>query len=247
MLMTFVQFFFFHLLFDFPFQPDKWVQDKEAKKHRSKYLYIHTLLHGIGAWCVGVRVLGFGGITKALCIAVIIAFSHGLIDWLKLMFQNDKNKPLLFFIDQLLHIAVLAAAALYMHGMPEVTEEAVNKAIIVACSLLFLYNPSSLLVLMLMKVFKIEVRDEQLKPVAGLEAGKYIGILERMFVLGFILSNHWEGIGFLLGAKSVFRFGDLRGEKDRELTEYFLVGTLLSFALASITGMAALKLIEWFT
>jgi hypothetical protein len=75
-------------------------------------------------------------------------------------------------------------------------------------------------------------------------AGKYIGILERLFVFIFVITDNWEGIGFLLAAKSVFRFGDLKESKDRKLTEYILIGTLLSFAIAITTGLLVLKLIE---
>lgn len=53
----------------------------------------------------------------------------------------------------------------------------------------------------------------------------------------FIITNHWEGIGFLIAAKSVFRFGDLSQAKDRKLTEYILIGTLLSFGLAIVFGI----------
>ena len=60
----------------------------------------------------------------------------------------------------------------------------------------------------------------------------------------FVLSGHWEGIGFLIAAKSVFRFVDLRESKDRKLTEYILIGTLLSFALAITTGMLVLYLVQ---
>ncbi len=68
-------------------------------------------------------------------------------------------------------------------------------------------------------------------------AGKYIGILERLFVYLFIISNHWEAIGFLLAAKSVFRFGDIKESRQRKMTEYILIGTLLSFGLAILVGM----------
>jgi hypothetical protein len=47
-----------------------------------------------------------------------------------------------------------------------------------------------------------------------------------------------------LAAKSVFRFGDLKESKDRKLTEYILIGTLLSFGIAIASGIVALKLIE---
>ena len=75
-------------------------------------------------------------------------------------------------------------------------------------------------------------------------AGKYIGILERLFVFTFIIAGNWGAIGFLLAAKSVFRFGDLRESKDRKLTEYILIGTLLSFGIAIGTAMLVLKLNE---
>jgi hypothetical protein len=76
------------------------------------------------------------------------------------------------------------------------------------------------------------------------KAGRYIGILERLFVFTFVITNHWEAIGFLLAAKSVFRFGDLTVSKDRKLTEYILIGTLLSFGLAILLGVLYLQTLK---
>jgi hypothetical protein len=56
-------------------------------------------------------------------------------------------------------------------------------------------------------------------------------------VFAFVVSNNWEAVGFLLAAKSVFRFGDLKESKDRKLTEYVLIGTLLSFGIALFLGI----------
>ena len=75
-------------------------------------------------------------------------------------------------------------------------------------------------------------------------AGKYIGMLERLFVFTFVITGNWEAIGFLLAAKSVFRFGDLKESKDRKLTEYILIGTLLSFGLAIATGLLINELLK---
>jgi hypothetical protein len=69
-------------------------------------------------------------------------------------------------------------------------------------------------------------------------AGKWIGIIERILILTFILVNQWAPIGFLLAAKSVFRFGDLRESKDQKRTEYILIGTLMSFTMAIIVGIS---------
>ena len=46
-----------------------------------------------------------------------------------------------------------------------------------------------------------------------------------------------EAICLLITAKSVFRFNDLKESNSRKLTEYILIGTLLSFGLAIMTGL----------
>lgn len=74
-------------------------------------------------------------------------------------------------------------------------------------------------------------------------AGKWIGYLERILILTFILTGNAEGIGFLLAAKSVFRFGELSKAQDIKTTEYVLIGTLASFTVAILVGFATLLLI----
>jgi len=68
------------------------------------------------------------------------------------------------------------------------------------------------------------------------KAGRYIGVLERLFFFAFVVTNLWEALGFFLAAKSVFRFGDLTSSKDRKLTEYILIETLLSFGITIFLG-----------
>lgn len=59
----------------------------------------------------------------------------------------------------------------------------------------------------------------------------------------FIVTGHWEAVGFLLAAKSVFKFGDLKESKDRKLTEYILIGTLLSFGIAMAVAILVVNVI----
>jgi hypothetical protein len=109
-------------------------------------------------------------------------------------------------------------------------------------ALLFLTQVSGIVIQVLMSKWSksIDKNDE-----ASLDnAGKYIGILERLFVFTFVITGNWEAIGFLIAAKSVFRFGDLKESKDRKLTEYILIGTLLSFAIAIATSLIVLALIQ---
>jgi len=69
-------------------------------------------------------------------------------------------------------------------------------------------------------------------------AGQWIGYIERVLILTFVLIGSIEGVGFQLFAKSVFRFGELNKAKEIRTTEYVLIGTLASFTIAILTGLA---------
>ena len=53
--------------------------------------------------------------------------------------------------------------------------------------------------------------------------------IERILILTFVLVGSFEGVGFLLAAKSVFRFGELNKAKEIQTTEYVLIGTFAMF------------------
>lgn len=78
------------------------------------------------------------------------------------------------------------------------------------------------------------------------KGGRYIGQLERTLILLFLLAGHVQGVGFLVAAKSIFRFGDLKEHDDRLEAEYIIIGTMLSFgwglALALLTQQALSRL-----
>jgi Protein of unknown function (DUF3307) len=68
-------------------------------------------------------------------------------------------------------------------------------------------------------------------PVEGLKnGGRAIGLLERGLIFLLVIVGLPEGIGFLIAAKSVLRFGAV-GD-DRAFSEYVIIGTLASFAWA---------------
>jgi hypothetical protein len=74
------------------------------------------------------------------------------------------------------------------------------------------------------------------------KAGTLIGYLERALILTFVLLDQWGAIGFLLTAKSILRFNDIKGDEQRSLSEYVLLGTLVSFAVSIAVGLTVLKL-----
>ena len=100
---------------------------------------------------------------------------------------------------------------------------------------IFITIPTSIIIRL--SISKWTPHTEDLHDSSLQDAGKFIGILERILIVIFIIIGQWQGVGFLLAAKSIFRFGDLKESKDRKLTEYILIGTLLSFGIAILSAL----------
>lgn len=224
-----VQLLIAHVLGDFVFQPNKWVEYKKIKKHKSVYFYLHGVVHFVALlillkfnWSYGLAML-------------VIVISHLFIDLLKLNLEGKINSRLLFAIDQLLHLMVIGVMVYYYYPFDIDFEKiySVNVLITVLAILLVTFASS---IIMKTIMSKWDLKEDN--PEDSLEyAGKYIGILERLFVFIFIILNQWSAIGLLIAAKSILRFSDLSRAKDRKLTEYVIIGTFLSFALATVIAL----------
>ncbi|AZA50224.1 DUF3307 domain-containing protein [Chryseobacterium carnipullorum] len=228
--MIFTKLILAHLLGDFVLQPNSWVADKERRKLKSPYLYLHVLIHTVLSFV-------FLWNTDLWWVSLVIGATHFIIDASKLIFQNVKNKKAWFFIDQLLHILVILGISFYFKefNFDFLSNKDFLKILMAA---LFLTTPASIFIKILLSSWTpVPETQSSLQTESLSSAGKYIGILERLLVFTFIMVNHWEGVGFMVAAKSVFRFSDLAQAKQRKLTEYVLIGTLLSFGLAVLTGI----------
>lgn len=228
--MIFIQLILAHLLGDFILQPNSWVADKENRKLKSSYLYFHVLIHTVLSFI-------FLWDLKLWWVAVLVGISHFIIDACKLSFQKIQTKKRWFFIDQALHVALIGGISLYFSefNFEFLKDQDFLKMIMAA---LFLTSPASIFIKLLLSSWTPVTGEENSVQSDSLSsAGKYIGILERLLVFTFIVVNHWEGVGFMIAAKSVFRFSDLAQAKQRKLTEYVLIGTLLSFGIAVLAGI----------
>lgn len=228
--MIFIKLILAHLLGDFVLQPNSWVADKENRKLKSKYLYLHVLIH------IALSFIFLWNI-QLWWMAVLVGVSHFIIDACKLSFQTVKNKKSWFFIDQALHFLVIAGVSFYCNEFSfEFLKDQETLKIIMAA--LFLTSPASIFIKILLSSWTpVPETAGNIQTESLSSAGKYIGILERLLVFTFILVDHWEGVGFMVAAKSVFRFSDLAQAKQRKLTEYVLIGTLLSFGMAVLIGI----------
>jgi len=227
-MILFIKLLLAHLLGDFVFQFTPWIADKQKRKIKSPYLYLHIGIHFLLilliTWDLGLW-----------RIAAIIAVSHYIIDLGKLYISSKRpSRQWPFFVDQLLHILVLMSVVFFGRANELFLsfQHIINWKLLTAY--VFLSLPAGIIIDKCLANWSVEEAGKASLP----QAGKLIGILERLLVLTFILLNHWEAIGFLITAKSVFRFNDLK-IADRKLTEYILIGTLLSFGIAIFTGVLA--------
>lgn len=229
MIELFLKILLAHVLGDFVFQPEKWVADKMLKKQRSVYLYWHLLVHLL----MLVMMLQFNG--SYWLGVLIIVLSHGIIDLIKLHLQSRIDHRINFFMDQLAHVCILLYVT-SMYGTLEFSLDWIyqTKTILFLLAVVCVSFVSAIIMKVLISAWKI---DEENESDSLKNAGKYIGILERLLVFGFIILNQWASIGLLIAAKSVLRFNDLSRAKDRKLTEYILIGTLLSISLAILFSL----------
>ncbi len=225
-----------HVLGDFVFQPNRWVGEKKKKKHLSKYLYLHIAIHALAL----IVLLQFDFTYWVGILSILV--SHTIIDILKLNLETNKNSRWLFFLDQIVHLLIIAIVInCYTPFQFNIGNLFTSKTLLLLLGIFNVTFVSAVIMRVVMSKWYLEENE----PERSLEeAGKYIGILERLFVFGFIILNQWAAIGLLITAKSVFRFGDLSKAKDRKLTEYVLIGTLLSFGIAIGTGLLYIKIIK---
>lgn len=229
---------FAHVIADFILQWDALVQKKNVAGAQ-KYLFIaaHSLIHAVTAYI-------FAGLWTNWLIPLIVTVSHFIIDTIKIQFKQNTAA---FIIDQLCHLAVLLILALSVTDSFEdfciaVCEQVENARFwcYVLAYIIILKPASILLSLFIGKWSEIPGG----KPNSLQSAGQWIGYFERILVLTFIFTGNPEGIGFLLAAKSIFRFGELKNPKEIRITEYVLIGTLSSFTIAILVGYCTIWLIS---
>lgn len=227
-MILFVKLVLAHLIGDFILQPNSWVENKEKNKEKSIYLYLHTALHLV-------LMLLFVAEVDFIIYGILLAVSHGIIDYIKLYFQKKKTKRIWFGIDQLLHLTMIFILVLIYTNTKIDFQNIDSNIWLIVTGIVLLTKPTSIIIKNIISIWTPENKSKKDNSLQN--AGNYIGILERLFVFCFIITNHFEAIGFLLAAKSIFRFGDLKEAKDRKLTEYVLIGTLLSFGIAILVGL----------
>lgn len=208
-----------HLVADFWLQPSSWVSHKNENGWKSGKLILHTLIASILPVVFTLEL-------KLWWFVPIIFLTHYLIDVVKSMV---KQTIWFFLADQLLHIGILWILAIFF---TEITiPENLLRFWIYVCGFILITNPLGILTGMFLKsVTKSESSAVQMN------ASAWIGIFERILIVIFVTTGQIQAIGFLVAAKSVFRFSEIQQEGNQK-AEYFLLGTLVSFTMAIVVGI----------
>ena len=220
-----------HLLADFFFQSDKLCRAKN--EHGKKGLVAqltHALIHALSAYILLAD-------WKNWIVPSVIFVSHFIIDAFKSRLR--RIGAMVFLCDQLIHIFIIALLWWWLYADENQTLDWFVSVIsskqlwAVIVAYLLITKPASILI---SKFIKKWTPSNNMQGQGMPKAGEWIGYIERVLILTFVITNNIEAVGFLLAAKSVFRFGDLNKAKEIKITEYVLLGTLSSFTIALIVA-----------
>ena len=230
-----------HFLADFPLQKDSWIKSKKDRKVCGMGMWLHVLVVLV---CT-LLALGF----ECWWLALAIAVSHLLIDFLKVKFT--KSGPRAFALDQVLHVGVLIFVSKYASHWVDWSQWSFvpeGKGLLypaLLCAYVFCLSPANYIIREVIKYCHVEtcstinMKDTIDNADKIKRSGMLIGSMERFLVLTFILVGNYEAAGLTVAAKSLLRFNDDEGPR----TEYVLVGTLLSISVAVVSALTLFKFV----
>jgi hypothetical protein len=220
-----------HLIADFLLQRKAWIGQRAVKRWKAPTLYLHVFI-------VGLLTYLFSGYYFNYLIPVLVMITHLLTDIAK---SYTGNSLRYFVLDQLVHLFILVGAW-YLYLQPEIDYALLIESIgtnarllIIITAYFFVIWPAGFLIAKITEEWQKEIDNSK-----GLaDAGRWIGMLERILILTFVLIDQFTGIGFLIAAKSILRFGDIKNKENRKEAEYILLGTMISFIIAIAIGIIA--------
>lgn len=231
---TFLALLTAHLVADFLAQTDWMV----ANKKRLDVLLLHVfIVTAVTALLIGTANWPLLGITF---------LSHLLIDAIKMRVSRDGL--LAFALDQIAHILVALALAITFPvdfdrsailGLVDADDRPYYfVTLALAAGLIAAIEFGAVLVRKFIARYASEITEDS----TGIKgAGALIGRLERALIILLIIGGEPDGIGFLVAAKSILRFGEISQAKDRKISEYIIIGTFVSFAWGIACGLLMSK------
>jgi hypothetical protein len=246
---AFLALLFAHVLGDFPLQTGGMVRGKIAFRPMAflRHSLVHLVVSAAALALFTPLILWNPGTASALTLLIL---GHLALDFIKSAVVRLRPKldgATLYVSDQLLHVVIVALAAAVavqtvppaatLYGLWNEVRDTVLIYIVIIAATVF---PAGYLIRYLLQPLSRQLaasRDYQTQHYDSLEglsnAGLYLGWLERgLLVVAFAMGS-FTAVGLIIGAKSVARFPEF---KSRAFAEYFLIGTLISVAIAAAGG-----------
>ncbi|MBC1501502.1 DUF3307 domain-containing protein [Listeria weihenstephanensis] len=199
-----------------------------------------------------------------LLLAMIIGISitHFFIDLAKAptekLFRDSNIVRLFMYIaDQILHIAIIyVATCLVLNSQMPFSPSLYDKFSILSSLIILLVYFVGYLIPYILEVLmpgfntekkiiavtkldgKIILTKNQETPAVSnkeLKAGRYIGGLERLLLLIFMVLQIYSAIPIIIGLKTLARFKEL--ENNRSFAEYYLIGNFLSMIFGVLIAL----------
>ena len=239
-----------HLVADFVFQTGSVVAAKKEGKWRSYLVhsitYYVTTLAIVAAMNPGLVIMWtFERVAISLCLV------HLLLDWVKVALSNAgliRDGVWSFAADQAAHLATVAGATVFVTRPPwqsavtylERIQLAQDKILIVPVIYVVVVFAGGYFIRFLIRpLWKESPGESKREHDEVVNAGLYIGWLERFLALTAVFLQSPGTVGLIFAAKSIARYPELKSPS--RFAEYFLIGTLLSISIAIVGGIVLLK------
>jgi hypothetical protein len=254
-----------HLIGDFVLQTTAMVERKRQRRIGA-HLF-HALSHAALAYLLA----GYG---KLWLLPGVAFTAHFAIDFTKELVANrvapqaaagesPARNIAIFAIDQLLHVLTVLAIALLVLpqtvvGFWQATFGGTWPVVlVVVCGAMLCINAGSFVIGILIHPFLSALENHAreaarhdangARPQRGFPTGgRVIGQLERLLIYVLVLNGQYTAVGFLVAAKSIFRFGELNDPTARMESEYIIIGTMMSFSWAILTSWATAYMLQMF-
>lgn len=227
MLETIVALIFAHAMADFTLQTN-WINANKARPHV-------MALHGIIVWITAHLALG-QVFAPALAL---LTLAHILIDAAK-TYSKINNLPA-FLLDQGAHLVTILAVGFCAPGLWQTGLWSAHPVLLplmaLAAGLILCLTAGQYAIGLLMRPHSMRLRNVGLR-----DGGRQIGLLERGLIFLLVLANQPIGIGFLIAAKSILRYGT--ANRDQRSAEYVIIGTPASFGWAIAVALATQSLLS---
>jgi hypothetical protein len=242
-----------HLLADFVFQTDRVVTAKKSGRWRS------YLVHGVTHYATTLAIVAamnpdllvtwtFERVVFALCLV------HLLLDWTKVALANVGwilDNVWSFIGDQAAHLATVAGATLLIARpswqsvttyLQKIRLEQDKILLVAVIYVVVIFGGGYFIRFLIQPLWKETPGESSEEHDEVVNAGLYIGWLERFLALTAVFLQSPGAVGLILAAKSIARYPELKSPG--RFVEYFLIGTLLSISIAIIGGVILLKVFE---